>query len=256
VTWVRIDDEFARHPKVVQAGPLGMAMQVAGLCYCNQYLTDGFIPDAVVPGLLSLDGLGMRMWKGEMIGGGEDASWQFVADDLEDADLWIRVDGGYRIHDYHDYQPSKAEVLALKEARKDAGRKGGKASSRAKDKQVLEQTVSNGSSKTEAKLNPVPVPVEDSRSLSGASESSAEPPAPRSGTGSAPAPMNVPRAWAAFVKGHAWDEVLIEDQALAELKRLRAHPGATGHISDASALEQWHAEYERRYAPSHPEVAA
>src|SRR6266540_5902380 len=63
--WVRIDEEFARHPKVVAAGPLGMAMQVAALCYCNQYLTDGFIPRTVVAGLLDFAGLGMRMWQGD-----------------------------------------------------------------------------------------------------------------------------------------------------------------------------------------------
>lgn len=163
MTWVRVDEEFARHPKVIEAGPLGMAMQVAALCYCNQYLTDGFVPEAVVPALINLDGLGMRIWKGEMVGGGEDASWELVMEDVLNAGLWKKVTGGYRIHDYDKYQPSKAQVLALREARKEAGRKGGKVSSRAKSKQVIEQeieqTISNGSSETEAKSNPVPVPV-------------------------------------------------------------------------------------------------
>lgn len=155
MTWVRIDEEFARHPKVLEAGPLGMAMQISALCYCNQYLTDGFVPHSVVPGLLSFDGLGMRMWKGELIGGGEDATWELVVQDMVRSGLWTEVPGGYEIHDFHDYQPSKAEVLELREARKEAGRKGGLAKAKAHAK----QTASKRSSKTEAKLYPAPVPV-------------------------------------------------------------------------------------------------
>jgi hypothetical protein len=34
--WVKIDDMFARHPKAMRAGPLGIALHVAGLCYCSQ----------------------------------------------------------------------------------------------------------------------------------------------------------------------------------------------------------------------------
>lgn len=98
--WVRIDEDFYQHPKVVKAGPLGMAMQVAALCYCNKYLTDGFIPRAVLPTLLNLDG----------------TSWELVVQDLIAAGLWEQVDGGYRIHDYLDYQPSRERVLTEREA--------------------------------------------------------------------------------------------------------------------------------------------
>jgi general stress protein YciG len=132
VPWVRLDEEFARHPKVLAAGPLGMAMQVAALCYCNSYLTDGFVPRSVVAGLLDLEGLGMRMWMGEVAGGGEDATWQLVVSDVLDAGLWEEVHGGYLIHDYHQYQPSKAEVIADREQKREAGRKGGQASARAR----------------------------------------------------------------------------------------------------------------------------
>ena len=42
--WVRIDDGYADHPKMAAVGPLGQALWLAGLAYCNRYLTDGFIP--------------------------------------------------------------------------------------------------------------------------------------------------------------------------------------------------------------------
>jgi hypothetical protein len=152
--WVRIDEEFPHHPKVVKAGPLGMAMQVAALCYCNRYLTDGFVPRSVAATLLDFSGLGMRMWMGELAGGGEDASWELVVGDLEDAGLWERVEGGWQIHDYHDYQPSREHVLKVREVRREVGRKGGQA----KGKQVAKQPPSNGEANAEAKSNPVPVP--------------------------------------------------------------------------------------------------
>lgn len=154
--WVRIDEEFPRHPKVVKAGPLGMAMHVAALCYCNQYLTDGFVPRAVVVGLLDLSGIGMRQWMGELTGGGEDASWELVVQDLEAAGLWEREQGGWRIHDFHDYQPSREHVLRLREIRKVVGAKGGKA----KQKQIAKQPESKSPSRSEAP-QPVAAPAED-----------------------------------------------------------------------------------------------
>ena len=125
MTWVRLDEGFPRHPKVAAAGPLGMAMQVAALCYCNEYLTDGFVPRHVVAGFLNLERISMNCWQNEMIGGGDDATWQLVVADVIDAGLWSEVDGGYRIHDYLKYQPSKADVEADRKQKSSAGRLGG-----------------------------------------------------------------------------------------------------------------------------------
>lgn len=161
MTWVRVDEEFSHHPKVLNAGPLGMAMQIAALCYCNKYLTDGFIPERVVPTLLDLRGLGMRMWTGDLIGGGEDAEWGLVVEDLLSAGLWMEVPNGYVIHDFHDYQPSKDEVLELREKRKEAGRRGGLAKGQANAQGFAKQSSSKSSSKIEAKSKPDPVPVTD-----------------------------------------------------------------------------------------------
>lgn len=163
--WVRIDEEFPLHPKVLTAGPLGMAMQVAALCYCNRYLTDGFVSQAVIPGLLNLEGLGMRHWMGELVGGGQDATWQLVIEDLLAAGLWDEEKGGYRIHDFHDFQPSREATLKLRADRSAAGQKGGLARSQASAKQVLEQTPSKRSSKTQAKSKPVPVPQDQNQEL-------------------------------------------------------------------------------------------
>lgn len=100
MAWVKIDDGFADHPKMARVGPLGMALQVAALCYCNRYLTDGFIPKAVATRLISFDDL---------------ARPEDVISSLVSAQVWEEVEGGYLVHDYLEYQPSREQVLAERE---------------------------------------------------------------------------------------------------------------------------------------------
>ena len=111
--WVRIDEEFPDHPKVVGAGPLGIAMQVAALCYSNRHLTDGFVPRSAARRLIDLDGLPVT--PDDVIGA------------LLTVGMWTRADGGYRIHDYDKYQFSRDEVEARRQAEHDAKAAGGRA---------------------------------------------------------------------------------------------------------------------------------
>src|SRR6266496_292269 len=106
--WVRVDDHFDEHPKFAQAGPLGMALWVTGLAYCNRNLTDGFIPWAVAQRLLTWEYLGpveergRRVYKIGVACGmaGEDVDCDLVIALLVEARLWEEVSGGYRVHDY------------------------------------------------------------------------------------------------------------------------------------------------------------
>jgi hypothetical protein len=67
------------------------------MLYCARLLTDGFVPRAQVRKLADLD----------------DAQAQ--AKQLVNAGLWEAVDGGYQIHDYLDYNPSRDDVLRRRE---------------------------------------------------------------------------------------------------------------------------------------------
>lgn len=110
--WVRVDDAFAEHPKVIQAGPLGIALQVAGLCYANRHLTDGFIPRAAAVTLLDFGGLALVSPVNSIgVGSGEDVQPEHVIAALVELGIWETAPGGYRIHDYEDYQDSKATIL-------------------------------------------------------------------------------------------------------------------------------------------------
>lgn len=169
MVWVRIDENFAQHPKVLRAGPLGMAMQIAALCYCNRHMTDGFVPKQIAKGLLDLDGLGMRMSGNGLMGAGLDAEWHLVVEDLVEAGLWDEVDGGWQIHDYLDFQPSRQQIQRVSETRREAGRRGGSANRKQTPEQIAKHVAkqngeqieskssSKSSSKTEAKSKPVPV---------------------------------------------------------------------------------------------------
>lgn len=122
--WVRLDDAFYDHPKVQEVGPLGLALWVTSIAWSNRNLTDGFVPRAKAKTLLDWEGVAWHMWRGEIVGGGEDAEALDVAAALVNAGLWVEADGGFRIHDYHDYQPSKDEVEAGRRQKQEAGRKG------------------------------------------------------------------------------------------------------------------------------------
>jgi general stress protein YciG len=155
LAWVKIDDHFAEHPKIATAGPLAGWLHVCALCYCNRHLTDGFIPARIVGTLADFTGINDEA-NGE-------AKPKQLASTLLHVGLWEEADGGYRIHDYLEYNPSRDEVLATREKRADAGRIGGKRSGTARNEAKAKQNASNvpskPSNKTEAKSNPVPVPV-------------------------------------------------------------------------------------------------
>ena len=97
MSWVKLDDQFSDHPKILSAGPLAGWLYVCGLTYAGRYLTDGFIPQAQVRKLADV----------------EDSA--ALADRLVTCGLWERVDGGYMIHDYLQYNPSGAEVRAQRD---------------------------------------------------------------------------------------------------------------------------------------------
>lgn len=111
MAWVRIDDQIGRNVKLLQAGPAASWLWLLGLAHCQSQLTDGFISDLVLPLL------------------GITHHAPTLAKKLAAARLWERVEGGYRIHDYFDFNESRAVILerraSLAATRAAAGRAGG-----------------------------------------------------------------------------------------------------------------------------------
>jgi 5-methylcytosine-specific restriction endonuclease McrA len=105
--WVMVDDNFPEHWKLFAAGRhLGkngsgraVAVWLEGICYANRNLTDGFLPEQMV-----------KLMK-------HDARPLAVAAVLarEDVRLWDVAEGGWRIHDYHDRNPTAQQVKVKQE---------------------------------------------------------------------------------------------------------------------------------------------
>lgn len=102
MSWFKIDDGFADHPKVVglqdHDGWKGaLALWTLAGSWCSRQLTDGHVPAGIVRRL------GCSR---------EDAAL------LVEAGLWLEVEGGYQYHDWGDYNPTRASV----EERREKGR--------------------------------------------------------------------------------------------------------------------------------------
>lgn len=96
MTWVKLDDGFFLHPKMVSVSALAKILHVAALTYCAQQLTDGTVPQGATAIVASMAGVRRP----------EAALRELVA-----AGLWEQTPTGYAIHDYLDYNPSREQVL-------------------------------------------------------------------------------------------------------------------------------------------------
>jgi hypothetical protein len=161
--WVKLDDHFDQHPKLAQVGPLGIALWTVGLAYCNRQLTDGFIPWAQARSLISWEFLGPPCEDGRqnvnqiaITSGmaGTDVTCAYVIDLLVSAGLWDVVDGGYQVHDYDQYQPTREQVEAERKAKQEAGRAGGLARAKAL---AVAPAIADAKAGAVAKSKPVPV---------------------------------------------------------------------------------------------------
>lgn len=136
---MKLDDAMPHHPKVMAAGPNAFALDVAGICYSNKHATDGFIAAASLPAVFPALPNPKR--------------W---AQKLVDVGRWVEVDGGWRIHDVSDYQPTAAEQKELSKKRAQAGRKGGLASGEARTKQDASDSEPTGKQDASTEGNPDP----------------------------------------------------------------------------------------------------
>lgn len=95
---MKIDDKIRHNRKVQRAGPAAFGLWVLALTYCQEQLTDGFIPHDEV----------------SMLGILPKHRPKRLAAKLVSVGLWDLADGGYRVHDYFDFNPHKVVVKAAR----------------------------------------------------------------------------------------------------------------------------------------------
>jgi len=97
MTWIKLDDTLPNNPKILPLSNAGFRLYIEGLCYANQYLTDGFLTQAVIRRL----------------------DHDLAHLELIEAGLWDEVEGGIQIHDYTEHQTSRADVRAKRDQSRD-----------------------------------------------------------------------------------------------------------------------------------------
>ena len=119
MAWIKVEASVRTHEKFLAAGPAACWLWLCGLAYCQEGLTDGFIPFAALPhlGVKAPNGLKVK---------------------LVSVGLWHDVQGGWQIHGYLTHNKPAEEVRRIQGERRAAGERGGKASGDSRAKQVAE----------------------------------------------------------------------------------------------------------------------
>lgn len=104
--WGRVDDQFYDHPKVEPLrqdleGLAALGLWALALSYCNKYLTDGSLT---------------RSRPGRLAEGIEADVVARMTERLVAAGLWERTPEGFNVHDFLEFNDSRADVLARREA--------------------------------------------------------------------------------------------------------------------------------------------
>ena len=115
MTWVKLDDGFPEHPKVIGLSDGAFRLHVAALAYSARRVTDGVIPHAALPALYQ-------------------RSPDKLAAALVTAGLWHQpghecgecepVEAGtYLLHGFLNYNPSREQVTADRDAARERMRR-------------------------------------------------------------------------------------------------------------------------------------
>jgi hypothetical protein len=122
VPWVRFDDQFPIHRKVKGLGDPAFRLHAEAIFWCARNLTDGYVPAADLPDLATA----RRPLKlvPELVSRG---NWHQAGQACKSESCPAHADrqpesarNGWIIHDYFEYQPSKAKVERERKAK--AGR--------------------------------------------------------------------------------------------------------------------------------------
>jgi len=92
MTWIKIDDSFPDHPKVVGLSDKSFRVYISSLCYAGRYLTDGFIPMTIIARFADED----MSYVAELTNSG------LLKEDISN--------NGFTIHDYLAHQTSRQQV--------------------------------------------------------------------------------------------------------------------------------------------------
>ena len=127
MAWFRLDDNGYDHTKVLNAGDRAYGVWCRAGQYCSNKKTDGFVSEAASRRLCG----DKRVWA-----------------KLVEVGLLDTADGGYTIHDFLVYNPSREELDAKAKAKSEAGKSGVSAKRTRRDRRESgadRERIANGS---------------------------------------------------------------------------------------------------------------
>lgn len=98
MSWVKLDDRVWSHRKFAKLSGEAARLWMFALCWANAHGTDGMVPEECLP----------------MLRGTSKQARELVA-----TGLWHDHEGGWKIHDYLDYQPGSSRDAQAKEANRE-----------------------------------------------------------------------------------------------------------------------------------------
>jgi hypothetical protein len=110
MTWVRVDDGFADHPKVLDVSDAAFRLHVCAMCWSGRRLTDGAIKHRDLRILIGM----LRT---------PPTNPADIVQELLDAHLWEDMGDSWAIHDWLEYNPSAEQVIAERTANANRQRK-------------------------------------------------------------------------------------------------------------------------------------
>lgn len=147
MAYMMVETSVRTHRKFLDAGPEASWLWLCGLGYCQEGLTDGFIPETAI------DYLGVKRPR-------------TLAHKLVSARLWEVVSGGWRMHDYLEHNKPAEEVREIMRKRKAGGALGGRPRKSEKNLEGSENenlpenplltTCTDGTTKTEESVSSAP----------------------------------------------------------------------------------------------------
>jgi hypothetical protein len=161
MTWFKVDDKFPTHRKVLSIPRGPRRLSAIGAWTLAGAWVSGSSHDGQVP-IYVLDDLGITAK---------------VAADLVSAGLWEVADGGYLVHDYLDFNPSKDQVDRDRAAAAERQRKGREKQKSRRDSDVTHTEVTRAVTHpvTVVPTRPDPTPKDTTPAVSARKRATAAP---------------------------------------------------------------------------------
>jgi hypothetical protein len=151
MTWARFDDGYAQSPKIIGLTDKAFRLHVTAICYAAQMMTDGFIPEAAP-----------RFWQ-----------LTKAIPELVGAGLLEVAQGGWAVHDFLEYNPSREQVLNERATATEQRRLAGKASGQARRERAAERNANETGTGRSHSVEPRPDPSRPVELPSGSSATAA-----------------------------------------------------------------------------------